>query len=125
MFNIARSQAYKLVTTQIVIVVIIAILWWIFKDFTHCYSALLGGFAYIIPSWYFIRKLFANKKRTPQTLVRTFYLGELTKLLLSAILLVLIVKFIPTNLFAVLSGYIVACLSIWSMPFFIKTQTSL
>ncbi len=122
MFNIARSQAYKLVATQIIIVVILAVIWWIFKDLTHCYSALLGGFAYIIPSWYFIRKLFTNKQRTPQAMVRTFYVGELTKLLLSAILLVLIVKFIPTNLFAVISGYIVACLSIWSMPFFIGTK---
>lgn len=119
-----RKQANKLIFLQISIVVVLAILWWGFKDIKYSYSALLGGMACIFPSWYFIHKFFKNRQRSPQTILKDFYVGEMLKLFLSVVLLVLIVKYIPVHLLAVITGYIAACLAVWGMPFLLIKQNS-
>ena len=101
-----RAKAHKLIIIELVVVITIAVLWWIFRDFKSAYSTLLGGLTCIIPSWYFIRKFFSKKKRTPQAIIKDFYLGEITKLFLSVVLLILIIKFIPVFLIPTLTGFI-------------------
>lgn len=111
MLRSVRAQAYKLIILQLVVVAALAILWWIFKNITSGYSAVLGGIACIIPSWYFIRKFFSKKRRTPQAIISSFYLGELTKLFLSMVLLILVVKFTPAIIVPTLTGFIGAYLA--------------
>lgn len=116
MLRLARNKAYQLILLQLLVVAVLFIVWWLFKDIKAGYSAFLGGLAGIIPSIYFVHKFFTNKKRTPQKIITDFYIGEIIKLLASAILLVLIVKFIPIHILPLITGFIGAYLSIWLTP---------
>lgn len=117
-----RKQAYWLIVFQAAIVGLLFFVWLVFRDINSGFSTILGGSACIIPSLYFIKKVFSPKKRTPQKIIRDFYLGEMVKLLLSAALLVLILKFIPVKIVPLLSGYIGAYLAIWILPLALKDK---
>ena len=116
MFQPFRAQAYKLIYLQIAVVVLLFCCFWVFKNIQAGYSVILGGLACVIPSIYFVRKLFSSYRRSPQKIVMDFYVAEFIKLFLSAILLVLIFKFVPVKLVALVSGYIGAYLAIWLVP---------
>jgi ATP synthase protein I len=111
-----RAQAYKLIYAQIAVILLLFFCFWLFKNIQAGYSAFLGGMACVIPSVYFVKKVFSSYKRSSQKIVLDFYLAEFIKLFLSAILLVLIFKLLPVKLVALVSGYISAYLAIWLMP---------
>jgi len=111
-----RAKAYKLIYLQIAVVLLLFFGFWLFKNIQAGYSAILGGLACVIPSIYFVRKLFSSYQRSPQKIVLDFYVAEFIKLFLSSILLVLIFKFLPVKLVALVSGYIGAYLAIWLVP---------
>ena len=111
-----RRQAYKLVLLQIAVVILLFIGFWLVKDIKAGCSAILGGLACIIPSLYLVRKLFSSKDRTMQRIMFDFYIGEVSKLLLSAVLLVLIFKYLPVKLIPLFSGFIGAYMAIWLVP---------
>ncbi len=111
-----RRQAYKLVLLQIAVVLGLFVGWWLFKDIKAGYSALLGGLACVIPSLYFVKKLFSSKERSMKKIMFDFYIGEFSKLLLSAVLLVLIFKYLPVKLIPLITGFIGAYMAIWLAP---------
>jgi len=111
-----RRQAYKLVLLQIAVVLGLLVGWWLFKDIKAGYSALLGGLACVIPSLYFVKKLFSSKERSMKKIMFDFYIGEFSKLLLSAVLLVLIFKYLPVKLIPLITGFIGAYMAIWLAP---------
>jgi F0F1-type ATP synthase assembly protein I len=111
---------YRLIIIQIVLVTIVAC---IFRNSgRELFSVLLGGSAWIIPSIYFVRKLFRKKTSyNIQGLFKKFFLGECIKLLLSAILIILIMLFFTVETKAFLSSYIAAhaasfLIFFWSSP---------
>jgi ATP synthase protein I len=112
-----RKQAYKLIILQNTVVIILGVICLIASGSRAAYSAILGGLACILPSIYFVRKFFSSRDRSTAKIMFDFYLGEFLKLFLSAILLILIFKFIPVKLIALISGYILANLANWLMPF--------
>ncbi|MCK4609340.1 MAG: ATP synthase subunit I [Gammaproteobacteria bacterium] len=119
MLQKARKDAYKLIILQIAVAMLLFVVWWWFKDFAAGISAILGAIACIIPSIYFVHKFFSKHERTTGQIIRDFYIGELVKLFMSAIFLVLIVKFLPVQLVAVVIGYVAAYLSILLYGFYV------
>lgn len=111
-----RRQAYKLVLLQIIVVLALFLCWWLFQDIKAGYSALLGGLAGVIPSLYFVKKGFSSKERSMKKIIVDFYIGEFSKLLLSAVLLVLIFKYLPVKLVPLITGFIGAYMAIWLAP---------
>jgi ATP synthase protein I len=114
-----RSQAYELVFLQIFVVLILFFYWLLFHGLNYGFGAILGGLACIIPNLYFINKVFSDSKRTFQKITVDFYFGEFVKIFLSALLLVLILKFTPVKLIPTITGYIGAYMSIWLVPLLI------
>jgi len=116
-------NTYKLpIILQLVVVFMIFLLWWWVRDFRAGWSAILGGLACILPSWYFMCKLFGNGGSrsvhlSSKQIIKNFYVGELIKLLLSVIMLVVIIKYFPVDLVPVICGYIGGYLSIWLVCF--------
>ncbi|AML48178.1 ATP synthase F0 subunit I [Coxiella burnetii] len=116
----ARGIAYRFVGLQALVVIIIAAGWWI-SGATEAFSALLGGAACVIPSFYFARRLFATTSpRAVKWILVAFYLGELVKLALSAGLVVLIVLFIPVAIVPFIVGFVGAQFGFWLAPLLIK-----
>jgi F0F1-type ATP synthase assembly protein I len=120
-FQKSRKEVYKIIYLQIITVIIAAILWFFFKGIHEFISALLGGVCWIIPSFYFIKKTF-NIRRAQNDglqlshLAKKFFTAELLKLLFSALLIILCLKFLTIILWPFLSGYIIAIMSLWFMP---------
>ena len=99
-------MGYRLIVMQLVLLGIVAGIFVFIYDWYSVASVLLGGCAWIVPSLYFVRKLFKPKiNRDSQALLKDFLLGEGIKLLLSAGLITLILLFCAIKTGAFLSGY--------------------
>lgn len=116
-----RQQAYRLVALQMLVALVIA-LGWLISGGIAALSALLGGLAAVLPSFYFAYRFFAaTGARQVNRIIKAFYWGELTKILLSAILVILI-----THLWANLAimpffiGFAGAYLGFWLAPLMTK-----
>ena len=115
-----RTQAYKTILIQIVLITIVAVLCLIFYGIKEFWSALVGGAAWLVPSLYFVRKFFImDSKNLTQHIWKNFYLGELLKLVSSAILVVISIKWLNVLLLPFIYGYLIAVMSIWLMPIFL------
>lgn len=87
-------------------------------------SALLGGLVGFIPNVYFAAKFgCADTTRTAQHVVRAFYAGEATKLVLTAFLFVLVFQ-LPDLRYAPLFGGFIAVLAVfWFALLFLNRET--
>ena len=112
------SVGYKLVIMQFIFTSIAAAIYIFIGNWYDFTSVLFGGSAWIIPSLCFIYKLFKSKdNKNSQVLMRNFIIGEMAKLLLSAVLIIIITIFFHTKTVSFLSGYIAAISASFFMPF--------
>lgn len=113
---------FKIIYLQLGILLSVAVLWFFLKNTQTCYSALLGGLAWLLPSWFFIRKFFKRAEtRSLQEITKDFFLSELIKFLLATALIILFLKIFPVNLVAFLSGFIGVVVASLLLPLFIIT----
>lgn len=82
----------KILISQIVVLVIVSILSGVLSGLDGILSALLGGVVYIIPSFFsvLLLKFFNN---TPQVQGKAFIIGEVLKVVLSLVLMLLVFVF--------------------------------
>lgn len=113
-----KKDAYKLVLWQLIIIVALAILLFLVQGMRSGYSVLLGGMAYVLPNFMFVWRVFENTTaQGARRFLIAFVVGEATKLFLSAVLFVLIVKYLPVSVLSVLGGYITAIFGFWVVSF--------
>jgi ATP synthase protein I len=121
--NSIKTEAYKLVFWQHVIVVGLALIVFLLQGLQSGLSALLGGLAYGLPNVMFVWRVFARTSaQAAKQFLFAFVVGEATKLLMSAVLFVLIVKFLPVKLLSVLAGYIAAIIAFWIVSFVLMSH---
>lgn len=112
-----RQQAYRLIGLQMGLAGVIAIAW-LLNGWIAAISALLGGLAAVLPNLYFAYRFFVETAaRQVERIVRAFYWGELTKLLLSAFLVISISKLWPgMAVYPFFSNFAAAYLSVLLAP---------
>jgi ATP synthase protein I len=112
-----RQQAYCMIALQAGMVTLVAF-FWLLTGWVASVSAILGGLSAVLPSFYFAYRFFAvTYARQVDRILRAFYWGEVTKLLLSAFLVILISKLWPeVAIFPLFSGFAAAWLSFWLTP---------
>lgn len=113
-----RTEAFCLVVLPILIIAILAVIALILRDLNASYSVLLGGFVWGLPQLYFAVKILANKAGTPTQWIWRFYRAELFKLFLSAVLFIVVLKFLPVASLFVLAAYLIAQLTFWLATLF-------
>lgn len=119
------KKAFNLVYLQLGMMLLLAIAWLLGKDLRASGSALLGGVSWLIPSWYFIRKIFRHKKdRSINIIAKDLFIGELLKFFFSAVLIILCLKFFPVNLLAFLTGYIGVVTMAMFMPMVFEAKNT-
>ncbi len=112
--KLIQHQAYRIVFLQLAGVVVLASLALIIRGITSGFSVLLGGLAYVIPNLIFVWRVFRFVGAQQMTLfAAAFFAGEALKLFLSAILFLVIVKYLPVSLLSELVGFIGAIVSFW------------
>jgi ATP synthase protein I len=112
--KLIQHQAYRIVFLQLAGVVVLASLALMIRGITSGFSVLMGGLAYVIPNLIFVWRVFRFVGAQQMTLfVAAFFVGEAMKLFLSAILFLVIVKYLPVSLLSELVGFIGAMVSFW------------
>lgn len=110
----ARTQAYRIVFVQLLCVLALSLFAILITDTQNSLSLLCGGMAYALPTFLFVWLVFRFTGAQQMTqFVVAFFLGEMFKLVLSAILFIIIVKYLPVSLLSVLIGFIGAIISFW------------
>lgn len=112
-----RQRAFRLVALQVAVAIIIA-LFWLAAGGTAMLAAILGGLAAVLPNVYFTMRFFSQTEaRKADRIIRNFYWGELTKLLLSALIVIALFKWWPgMPPLPFFSGFICASLGFWFAP---------
>jgi len=109
-----QHQAYQLVWFQLAGVVALAIIALIFFGQKNSISVLLGGLAYGLPNLIFVWRVFRYVGASQMLLFMTaFFIGEMLKLIISAFLVLMIVKYLPVSLLSVIVGFVGAIVSFW------------
>lgn len=89
-------------------------------------SALLGGLAWILPSFYFTRRVFiAMRSEKPRYMLKEFYVAEFYKLFFSAVLMILALKLFSVVAIPFISGYIILLFSCWIISVFVIVRKRL
>lgn len=108
-----RNAAYRLVAIPASVIIITSVITLIFTNTKFAYSIGLGGCVWILPNFYFAFKLFHRIETQAKNFLSVFYRTELFKLALSFLLFIVIVKWLPITLSAILIGYLIALITFW------------
>jgi F0F1-type ATP synthase assembly protein I len=123
-----QHRVYLLLYCQIAATFLVALLWLMLGERNSGYSVLCGGIAWILPSWYGIKRFFKNIsppnfKQNTFHFVQNFYFSEIGKILLSSVLLILFIsqcQFLKIPAF--FSGYIVSISCIFLQPLWLTEK---
>jgi ATP synthase protein I len=118
-----KKQAYQIIYCQLGLTVLLALTVLLFKGAQNAMSALLGGLAYWMPTLLFVWRVFARGgAQAAKQFLLLFVAGESIKLLMSGLLFVLVVKYLPVNLMYVLIGFVGAVIAFWIASMFILAR---
>lgn len=101
-----RQSANKLIILQAVIAAVISLiaLSWGMKA---AYSALLAGAVCVLANWFFVRRLFRRSMaRAANAIVKDFYIGEVLKLVIIAVLMLVSMLVFKVSLLPFLLTYV-------------------
>ncbi len=116
------KQAKSLLLIQFLLVLLVSFLG-LFKEFKVAIALLSGGIGVVVANLYFVNKAFSfSGAQASKHVVRAFYLGEAVKIFILAALVAIAFYLLPGYEAFVLVGYVVALLSQWLAPIFVKTH---
>lgn len=109
------KEAYRVVYLQGVGVFLVSIGLGIGLGIHPGLSALVGGMAYILPNILLIKWIFRFiRAGQAAQFAQAFFVGEMMKVFLSALLFLMIVKMLPLSLLSTVIGFIAALVSFWA-----------
>ena len=109
-----RREALQIVWYQLFGIITLSLIILLCSTRQQALSALLGGLAYCLPTLLFVGFVF-RYTRSDQILafMRAFFFGEFAKLIFSAILFLIIEKYLTVSLLSELIGFIGAIIAFW------------
>jgi len=107
------STVSKILSYQILIILIITALLAGYGGMSYAISCALGGVAAFIPNLYFALRIHKTVGQPARKVMNSFYAGESGKLILTAALFVLIFKVPNIAILPLLLGYIAALSVFW------------
>jgi ATP synthase protein I len=117
-YKSVKTDAIKLVYWQFAIIVGLALILFLLQGARSGLSALAGGISYCVPTAVFVLGVFDRSgARQAQSFLVKFMLGETIKLTLSAVLFVLVVKYLPVSFPAVMGGFVAAIFAFFVASF--------
>jgi len=114
-----QHSGLKLIAFQLLLVLIVALVSSVFFSVKTGYSALAGGFTFLLPNFIFVFMTFAHAgARQTKLVLRGFYAGEAIKFFLTVLLLVIFLKYVALSLAAFYVSFALLVLSQWLAPLF-------
>jgi ATP synthase protein I len=121
-----RLPVFPVLLTQLVVLLLAAVVLWQWRGAVSGYSGLCGGLIAWLPNLYFAHKAFRfSGARAAQAIVRSFYAGEAGKLILTAVLFALTFAGVkPLEALAVFGVFLLTQLVNWFTPLLLNTRLS-
>lgn len=114
-----KLAAYKLVFWQLAAVTGLALILFLLQGMKSGVSTLLGGLSYGLPNLFFVWRVFVYMgARAAKKFLIAFLAGEFAKLTLSAVLFVLMAKFLPVSVIFMMIGFVGAIVAFWIASFY-------
>lgn len=108
-----KKEAYRIIYWQLTLIVGLALVLFLLQGMRSGLSALSGGLACWLPTLLFVWRVFSRNVRAAKQFIFLFIVSEGIKLLLSAVLFVIIVEYLPVNVVSVLIGFVGAIAAFW------------
>jgi ATP synthase protein I len=108
-----NSTVVRILSYQILIILIVTAGFAIRGGGQQGLSAALGGIAAFVPNLYFALRIHRSAGQEPRKIVNSFYAGESGKLLLTAALFVMIFQVSNIHILPLLVSYIAALSVFW------------
>ena len=117
-----KIVAFKVIFAQLSVTLLVSVIA-LFVEMQVGFSVFVGGMVGVIPNSYFALKAFSVAgARQAQQVVKSFYLGEAIKLILTILLFILAFKFLSVNPKALFLGYALTLVVNWLAIGFLKTD---
>jgi ATP synthase protein I len=107
------STVSKILSYQILIILIISAGFALAEGLQQGLSSALGGVAAFFPNLYFALRIYKSSGMPARKIVNSFYAGESGKLLLTSALFIMIFKIPNIEILPLLVGYIAALSVFW------------
>jgi len=107
------STVSKILGYQILIITLTVLAFAITGGWHKALSPALGGAAAFIPNLYFALRIYRSAGHEAKKIVRSFYVGESGKLLLTAVLFIMIFQIQAIEILPLLTGYVTALSVFW------------
>lgn len=102
----------KILGYQVLIIMVVSF-GFVVVGWQKALSSALGGSVAFIPNLYFALRVSGSAGQEPRKVLRSFYVGESVKLLLTAALFILIFQIPSIEILPLLAGYIAALSVFW------------
>jgi len=118
--TLARHGIRRLLWCQAAVTVILSACFWLLYNHKAGYSSLLAGLVFILPGYFFAKRLFKHSGATAaKQIVMSMYVGEAVKLILAMMLFVIVFNIFTISAAAFFITYILLQFTIWLMPLFL------
>lgn len=121
-----RLPVFPVLLVQGVVLLIATVVLWQWRGKVAGYSGLCGGLIAWLPNLYFAHKAFRySGARAAQAIVRSFYAGEMGKLILTAVLFALTFAGVkPLEAPALFGAFLLTQSVSWFAPLLMRTRYS-
>ena len=110
----AQQAVYKILAIQMAVTLIIAIAALALADVRAAYSAMIGGGINMLATGYFARRVFsAGPGSSAKIIARTFYWGEVVKIILTVILFTGVLLWLDLAYLPLFLAYALTMLAFW------------
>jgi ATP synthase protein I len=106
------STVAKILGYQVLIIMAVS-LGFVVGGWQKAFSAAIGGLAAFIPNLYFALRVAGSAEQDARKILRSFYMGESVKLLLTVALFILIFQIPNIEILPLMAGYITALSVFW------------
>lgn len=112
-----QKAAYRIIFAQLLVALAIVVLMLVFADMRAALSALLAGMICVLANFYFAKRILKYRgAQDVKKFMRAYFLGELTKLAMIVVLMLLALVFLKIDAMPFLLTFIVLQIMMSFMP---------
>ncbi|WP_150467524.1 ATP synthase subunit I [Francisella sp. SYW-9] len=115
-----RIDAKKFVLIQVVLILLGYMVTLLSFNYIYANSFLMGAIAMFVANFVFFARLFVHKQFSPGVEIVVFYLSELLKLGIVAIITIMLAIYVKPKLFSYISGLVLLQLVVCFVPILFK-----
>ncbi|WP_082810696.1 ATP synthase subunit I [Francisella hispaniensis] len=111
-----RIDAKKFILLQLILTLVGYFVTLVFYNYVYANSFLIGSVTMFLANFVFFFRLFVNKQFSPGVEIAIFYLSELLKLSVVAVLTILLAIYVKPKLFSYIFGLVLLQLAMCFVP---------